>query len=118
MTRTEEEADRVAAYADQYLNLAAARLGDGYHYASLPLCVIDAVYSIGVLYEGVEAEVRGEVIITKLSNAPIHWPVAKRLLPGRLPSGPFPVAPSLGPGRDIETLCLRPSGRSELVTLE
>lgn len=48
-----DEADRVAAYADQHLPLATAQLSDSYYYASLPLCVLDAVYSIGVRYEGV-----------------------------------------------------------------
>ncbi len=43
----------VAAYADHHLPLAAAQLSDSYYYASLPLCVLDAVYSIGVRYEGV-----------------------------------------------------------------
>ena len=33
-------------------------LSDGYYYASLPLCVIDAVFSIGVRYEGVKEVVR------------------------------------------------------------
>jgi hypothetical protein len=47
------ELDRVAAYADRHLPLATARLSDSYYYASLPLCVLDAVYSIGVRYEGV-----------------------------------------------------------------
>jgi hypothetical protein len=48
----------VAAYADEHLPLATASLGDAYYYASVPLCLIDAVYSIGVRFEGVEAVVR------------------------------------------------------------
>ncbi len=33
------------------LDLANAKLGEEYYYASLPLCVIDAVFSVGVTYE-------------------------------------------------------------------
>ena len=43
----------VAAYADRVLPLATARLGEEYFYQSLSLCVIDAVFSIGVRYGGV-----------------------------------------------------------------
>lgn len=45
--------DVIAAHADRVLPLASASLGEEYYYQSLPLCVIDAVYSIGVRYEGV-----------------------------------------------------------------
>lgn len=44
----------IAAHAERVLPLASACLGDEYYYQSLPLCVIDAVYSIGVRYEGVK----------------------------------------------------------------
>lgn len=47
------EVSIIAAHAEKVLPLAAAQLGDEYFYQSLPLCVIDAVYSIGVRYEGV-----------------------------------------------------------------
>jgi hypothetical protein len=43
----------ISARANAVLPLAAASFGDEYFYQSLPLCVIDAVYSIGVRYEGV-----------------------------------------------------------------
>jgi len=43
----------IAAHADKVLPLGSARLGGEYYYQSLPLCIIDAVYSIGVRYEGV-----------------------------------------------------------------
>lgn len=33
-------------------------LGDEYYYSSLPLCVIDSVFSIGVRYEGVKNTIR------------------------------------------------------------
>src|SRR5262249_14411279 len=58
MNPTQDDADLVAAHADRVLPLASASLGDAYYYASLPLCVIDAVYSVNVRYESVEAVVR------------------------------------------------------------
>jgi hypothetical protein len=48
----DSDAMTVAAYAERVLPLAAASLGDEYYYQSLPLCVIDAVFSIGVRYSG------------------------------------------------------------------
>jgi hypothetical protein len=51
----------VAAVLDQIrtnlLDLKAASLGPEYSYASLPLCVIDAVYSIGVRYSSTQRTV-------------------------------------------------------------
>jgi hypothetical protein len=48
------DAKQIAAYADRKLPLASAHNGDEQEYASVPLCIIDAVYSIGVRYEGVQ----------------------------------------------------------------
>ena len=45
--------ERIAKHCDQILDLDNAKLSDEYFYQSLPLCVIDAVYSIGVNYESV-----------------------------------------------------------------
>ncbi len=47
------EVSLIAAQAQKVLPLAGAQLEDEYFYQSLPLCIIDAVYSIGVRYEGV-----------------------------------------------------------------
>lgn len=47
----------VTTYADRVLSLATARLGEEYFYQSLPLCVIDAVWSVGVRYEAVQGVV-------------------------------------------------------------
>ncbi len=55
---TTEDAAAVAAFCEENLILAGATLNDEYFYQSLPLCVIDAVYSIGVRYEGVRNVVR------------------------------------------------------------
>ncbi|MGD9646260.1 MAG: hypothetical protein AB7U73_11155 [Pirellulales bacterium] len=44
----------IASYAASVLDLARARLPDEYYYGSLPLCVIDAVYSISVRYKSVQ----------------------------------------------------------------
>jgi len=51
MTR---EGKLIADSANQMLPLATACLGEEYFYQSLPLCVIDAVWSIGVKYEAVQ----------------------------------------------------------------
>ncbi len=48
----EEEIKKLSEYCDRVLDLKNARLGDEYFYQSLPLCIIDAVFSIGVKYEG------------------------------------------------------------------
>ena len=40
------------------LDLKGARLSDSYYYNSLPLCLIDAIYSIGVHYTSVENAVK------------------------------------------------------------
>lgn len=52
------EITRVATYCEQKLDLASIKLGEEYFYQSLPLCVIDAVFSIGVRYRGVQNAVR------------------------------------------------------------
>lgn len=44
-------ADALAHYCERVLDLAKEALPPEYHYQSLPLCVIDAVFSIGVRYE-------------------------------------------------------------------
>ncbi len=44
----------VAVYAERVLPLATGSLGDEYHYQSLSLCVIDAVFSIGIRYGTVQ----------------------------------------------------------------
>ncbi|MDE2166440.1 MAG: hypothetical protein KGJ66_08895 [Alphaproteobacteria bacterium] len=43
---------------DKDFDLSNAQLSKDYYYASLPLCVIDAVFSIGVRYESVQRTVR------------------------------------------------------------
>ncbi|HYC47804.1 MAG TPA: hypothetical protein VED01_20220 [Burkholderiales bacterium] len=43
----------VAVYARRVLSLGDAALGDEYYYGSLPLAVLDAVFSIGVRYASV-----------------------------------------------------------------
>jgi hypothetical protein len=58
LTYLKQNAATVAAFCQQHLVLRGASLGNEYFYQSLPLCVIDAVYSIGVRYEGVQNVVR------------------------------------------------------------
>lgn len=56
--RNATDGERVAEKARAVLDLAGATLGDEYRYHSLPLCVIDAVFSIGVKYTSVQNAVR------------------------------------------------------------
>jgi hypothetical protein len=50
---TLSEAQLIATYAERVLNLSQV-LDDDYFYSCLPLCVIDAVWSINVNYRGVQ----------------------------------------------------------------
>lgn len=52
------EIQRLAEYCDRQLDLASATLGSEYFYQSLPLCVIDAVWSIGIRYKAVQNVVK------------------------------------------------------------
>ena len=42
--------EELALFCEKHLDLEDAKLDEEYYYQSLPLCVIDAVYSIGVRY--------------------------------------------------------------------
>jgi hypothetical protein len=53
-----DEAQRLADYCRRSLPLAGAALGAEFGYPSLALCVIDAVWSIGVRYEAVTNVIR------------------------------------------------------------
>ncbi len=52
------DAQKIAERAFRELPLATARLTEPYYYASLSLCVLDAVFSIGARYESTFATVR------------------------------------------------------------
>jgi hypothetical protein len=52
------DCERVAECCRRTLPLRGAKLSEEYYYGSLSLCVIDAVYSIGVRYEGVRSVVK------------------------------------------------------------
>lgn len=52
------EAARLAERCERLFALDTVKLSQSYYYASLPLCVIDAVFSIGVKYTGVQNTVR------------------------------------------------------------
>ncbi|MHB8135427.1 MAG: hypothetical protein ACYDH1_14540 [Anaerolineaceae bacterium] len=54
----EIEIDSFAVYCKSKLNLSEANLGDVYYYQSLPFCIIDAVFSIGVRYSSTQNTVR------------------------------------------------------------
>lgn len=48
------DANKLATFANQQLCLANARLSNAYYYQSLPFCIIDSIYSLGVRYGQVE----------------------------------------------------------------
>jgi hypothetical protein len=48
----EDDVQKLANYCRKVLNLKEARLSPEYFCQSLPLCIIDAVFSLGVKYEG------------------------------------------------------------------
>lgn len=52
------EIEQVVQHCKSVLDLVDAHRVDEFHYASLPLCVIDAVFSIGVRYGSTENVVR------------------------------------------------------------
>ncbi|OMP68767.1 hypothetical protein [Domibacillus epiphyticus] len=49
-----DEILRIAEYCEKELALNGAKLPDEYYYTSVPHCVIDSVFSIGVRYESVK----------------------------------------------------------------
>lgn len=53
LTSSSDEISRLAEVSANVLSLDSARLSSEYYYRSLTLCVIDAVFSIGVRYGGV-----------------------------------------------------------------
>ncbi|MFZ5690713.1 MAG: hypothetical protein ACOY5F_05605 [Pseudomonadota bacterium] len=65
---------KVAELARQKLDLSAAALRDEHFYASLPLCAIDAVFSIGVNYTAT----RNTVLRWAQSQSP-QWAIDRRL---------------------------------------
>jgi hypothetical protein len=65
-----DDARLVADAADEKLNLAEVNLGREHFYASLPLCIIDAVFSIGVRYEGTK-----RTVIRWAKNQNPEWPL-------------------------------------------
>jgi hypothetical protein len=54
----ENDVIKLAEYCEANLDISSAELGDDYGYPSVPLCVIDAVFSIGVRYGSTENTVR------------------------------------------------------------
>ncbi|MGX5858744.1 hypothetical protein ACWKW6_34150 [Dyadobacter jiangsuensis] len=54
MPITDEKIGEVAQFCNEHLALKQPILSKSYYYQSLPICVIDAVFSIGVRYSGVE----------------------------------------------------------------
>lgn len=67
----------IAEHCRKILDLKNAKLGDEYYYRSLPLCVIDAVFSIGIRYAIVRNVVRkfcDKLEIERLRTSEIDYP--------------------------------------------
>ena len=47
---TESDVKKLVGHCEATLDISSAELGDDYGYPSVPLCVIDAIFSIGVRY--------------------------------------------------------------------
>jgi hypothetical protein len=54
----ESDVAKLAAFCEANLDIGTAVLGEEYGYPSVPLCIIDAVFSIGVTYTSTENTVR------------------------------------------------------------
>ena len=63
-----KKSELVADYCKRHLSLDKAVLGDEYYYQSLPLCIIDAVFSIGIKYQTVQKVVQRYCNFFKLSR--------------------------------------------------
>ncbi len=53
----QSKAETIATFCDESLDLASASLSPEYYYNSLPFCLIDAIFSIGIRYTGVRKTV-------------------------------------------------------------
>ena len=54
----EDDVQKLANHCRKVLDLKEAKLSPEYFYQSLPLCIIDAVFSLGVKYEGTRRTVK------------------------------------------------------------
>jgi hypothetical protein len=52
------DVDKIVNYCRDNLALREAQIADEYYYCSLPLCVIDTIYSIGAHYKSTELTVK------------------------------------------------------------
>lgn len=57
-TQLMKEQEHIAKFCKQTFNLVEFKLGDEFSYTSLALCVVDAVFSIGVKYGAVKNTIR------------------------------------------------------------
>ena len=60
--------ERIAQYCEIHLNLQNAELSEEYYYHSLPFCIIDAVYSLGVRYSSTRKAVIRFCDVNKLQR--------------------------------------------------
>ncbi len=61
-----EEVRLLAATIDSCIDLKNAALSDEFYYSSVPLCIVDSVFSIGVRYEGVRNTVERFCVFTNV----------------------------------------------------
>jgi hypothetical protein len=54
----QSDIDKIVNYCRNNLDLSKARLADEYSYRSLPLCVIDTIFSIGARYQSTDLTVK------------------------------------------------------------
>ena len=57
----------IANSCTEYLNLETSELGSEYYYASVPLCVVDSIFSINARYESVTKVVKNVCNYYKIS---------------------------------------------------
>jgi hypothetical protein len=71
---------RLINFCRRELALKDAKLGDEYGYGSLPLCVIDAVFSIGVRYESVRNVIGRYCKFFHLSETAVDQQIVQQML--------------------------------------
>jgi hypothetical protein len=63
-----QDVSLIVSHCKKVIDFSVLNLSDSYYYHSLPLCVLDAVFSIGVRYEGVENVVARYAAFAKIQR--------------------------------------------------
>lgn len=64
-----DDIQKLTAYCEEKLDLTDDELGDEYGYPNLPLCIIDAIFSMGVRYASTQATVNRFVAYFNASDS-------------------------------------------------